>query len=435
MSKRLINLKMFGCGAILIPSIVLGSAGTLWAQAAGFPQSARESRYDRTKAVPENHSRAAQEADSLVSLSADKIVALLVDEPGLFLQCKRLLVRNAFAQGRVIGPDDLTDDAVFRLVREDQNIRILFTREIEDRFYVRAKPTREELERDWEQKRVRVPDQAELQLEGSTNLKNATNEEQAYWLRHERDLDRSIPIPKLNQNAPMVPAPVPATPDEATRDLIAKSLDNSDTTSSGPLFGPAAEQSALLMRSSLGGGGGGGFGGDEEHSALGQGGGANDSAPSVDLLGPPGGVDPLESETDATLGSGRDLFGSNAGATAGLDASQSSASYARSRAYLLQGKEKQPTLRHRANPYADVPALYDLYAQYSRRTPKLDRFGIDIFQNGTGNLDMLPMDLPVGPDYVLGPGDGLTINLFGGISQRLRRVVDREGRVVLPEVG
>ena len=45
------------------------------------------------------------------------------------------------------------------------------------------------------------------------------------------------------------------------------------------------------------------------------------------------------------------------------------------------------------------------------------------------------MDLPVGPDYVLGPGDGLSIELWGGVSQRLQRTVDREGRVALPEVG
>ncbi len=45
------------------------------------------------------------------------------------------------------------------------------------------------------------------------------------------------------------------------------------------------------------------------------------------------------------------------------------------------------------------------------------------------------MDLPVGLDYVIGPGDGLSINLSGGVSERLRRVVDREGRVALPESG
>jgi protein involved in polysaccharide export with SLBB domain len=45
------------------------------------------------------------------------------------------------------------------------------------------------------------------------------------------------------------------------------------------------------------------------------------------------------------------------------------------------------------------------------------------------------MDLPVGPSYIVGPGDSLSIDLWGGISQRLLRTVDREGRVVLPEAG
>src|SRR5258707_13976828 len=45
------------------------------------------------------------------------------------------------------------------------------------------------------------------------------------------------------------------------------------------------------------------------------------------------------------------------------------------------------------------------------------------------------MDLPVNSDYVIGPGDGLEIDLWGGVSQRLFRVVDREGRVSLPEAG
>jgi protein involved in polysaccharide export with SLBB domain len=45
------------------------------------------------------------------------------------------------------------------------------------------------------------------------------------------------------------------------------------------------------------------------------------------------------------------------------------------------------------------------------------------------------MDLPVGPDYVVGPGDSLTIDLWGGVSTRLMRIVDRQGRVALPEAG
>jgi protein involved in polysaccharide export with SLBB domain len=90
---------------------------------------------------------------------------------------------------------------------------------------------------------------------------------------------------------------------------------------------------------------------------------------------------------------------------------------------------------HKRNPYADVPALYDRYVQAASRERDPERFGLEIFRNGTRQPDVLPMDLPVGPDYVVGPGDGLAIDLWGGVSQRLVRVVDREGRIALPESG
>ena len=79
------------------------------------------------------YSRAEQEADSLVSLSPDKIVSLLTTEPGLLLECKKLLVKTAYGQGRVLSAADLTDEAVLRLVRQDQQTRVLLTQEILDR--------------------------------------------------------------------------------------------------------------------------------------------------------------------------------------------------------------------------------------------------------------------------------------------------------------
>ncbi|HWT64535.1 MAG TPA: SLBB domain-containing protein, partial [Terracidiphilus sp.] len=39
------------------------------------------------------------------------------------------------------------------------------------------------------------------------------------------------------------------------------------------------------------------------------------------------------------------------------------------------------------------------------------------------------------PNYVIGPGDQLNITLWGGVSQTNLRIVDREGRVSLPEAG
>lgn len=97
--------------------------------------------------------------------------------------------------------------------------------------------------------------------------------------------------------------------------------------------------------------------------------------------------------------------------------------------------DNQPPTTDRPNPYPGLPALQDLYRQIQNQKGSLQRFGGDIFQNGTGNLESLPMDLPAGPDYILGPGDGLKINTWGSVSQHLTRTVDRQGTVSLPETG
>src|SRR5208282_3046828 len=96
---------------------------------------------------------------------------------------------------------------------------------------------------------------------------------------------------------------------------------------------------------------------------------------------------------------------------------------------------EQVRMVRRPNPYADVPSLYDLYVQAGGSNRPPERFGLDVFRKGTTNPDYIPMDLPVGPSYVVGPGDSLSIDLWGGVSQRLLRTVDREGRVNLPEAG
>jgi protein involved in polysaccharide export with SLBB domain len=99
--------------------------------------------------------------------------------------------------------------------------------------------------------------------------------------------------------------------------------------------------------------------------------------------------------------------------------------------------EEQPSevLRRRPIPYRDLPSLIELYSQVVPSGNKLRRFGSDIFRFGTGNVNQLPMDLPAGPDYVLGPGDSVVVNLWGVQSSRLERMVDRQGQIALPEAG
>src|SRR5246127_3664229 len=76
-----------------------------------------------------------------------------------------------------------------------------------------------------------------------------------------------------------------------------------------------------------------------------------------------------------------------------------------------------------------------MYIQAVPRPAVPRRFGSEVFQNGIRDSRVIPMDLPAGPDYVVGPGDGLSIDLWGGVTRRFYRTVDREGRVSLPEVG
>lgn len=85
------------------------------------------------------------------------------------------------------------------------------------------------------------------------------------------------------------------------------------------------------------------------------------------------------------------------------------------------------------NPYSDVPSLYDMYVQAAAWQRPAERFGLDVFRNTVNQPDIIPMDLPVGPDYVVGPGDSLAIDLWGSVSQRMVRLVDRQGRVALPD--
>lgn len=94
-----------------------------------------------------------------------------------------------------------------------------------------------------------------------------------------------------------------------------------------------------------------------------------------------------------------------------------------------------PQVERRLSPYTDMPSLSDLYAQFPSRKTKLSRFGSGAFLVGTGNANQLPMDLPAGSDYVLGPGDALAVNLWGSLQNRLTGEIDRQGHIALPEVG
>ena len=396
----------------------------------------------------ERQGRESQEAraeESLVSLSADTLSEILRHEPGLLLQVKKMLVRKAYEQGRLLDPEDLTDDTLYRLLRDDNSIRILATQEVEKRGYVRAKPTRREL------------DQEKIERVEGTKVASANEppqtQEEKYWAEHEElpsRQDATVPGQPSQQPAAAPGAPATPIPPDIQRQLNMAGVSPQDLNSyrnsgslreqnpydtqqdSGSL--PRISPDALpgLLSTSMGGDSAQRLGSDDSGSLSG-------SIPSSLTSGLSlGGGDLSQLAALSALSSG-----AQSGGGSSLSVDQNNANNPQMARLDTRYRpmptaipeDDHPVIRHRPNPYADIPSLYDLYAQVSKHSPVLTRFGANIFENGTGNFDELPMDMPVGPDYVLGPGDRVSIELWGSVSQHLQRVVDRSGRLALPEAG
>jgi protein involved in polysaccharide export with SLBB domain len=100
-----------------------------------------------------------------------------------------------------------------------------------------------------------------------------------------------------------------------------------------------------------------------------------------------------------------------------------------------------PKVLRQPTPY-NLQSMRDLYTQIPEQTASLKRFGSEVFVNrnmsamarGGAGRDT-PLDVPLGPDYVVGSGDTLTINMWGGMTQSFSRAVDRDGRIMLPDAG
>ena len=419
------HFQLWRRSGLLVLSFVL-------AQAAGtVPVKAQNPNYNRTRASAEK-SRAEMEAEQIVSLSAEKIIEILRNETGLLLQVKKMLVRKAYEQGRILEPADLTDDALFRLLREDENIRILATQEIEARYYVRAKPTQAELDREMELAARRGAMTAG-EASSAEQKPAGANQEDVYWAIHARDSGKYTS--PAQQPATPTPPPQTPAPQIPARQLNRASLQNQGFQDRDFYDGLGIDPSRSMQRINP----------DQLSGLLSVGSPASlpssiGSSARGDLASGMG----QSQMSNPDLGALQQLLEPQSMGS-GIVNSDLPPQVLRQQARLKDRRrntpsssdldQDRPLIRRQPNPYADVPSLYDLYAQVSKRPAVLERFGMDVFRNDNGNLDDLPMDLPAGPDYVLGPGDGLNINLWGGVTQRLQRVVDREGRVALPEVG
>jgi polysaccharide biosynthesis/export protein len=415
-------------------AVLLAICFALLAGRYGIAQQGESNQTDdyafRTRAIDQADSRAEKEAEQLVSLPPEKIILLLQQEPGLFLEVKKLLVRKAYAQGRVLDPKELTDEAIFDQIQTDQETRALITQQIVDRGYVRAKPTREELVKEYaEQQRLDAENQRRQYATAYNEGPGLTPSQPYGPYSGVRQPNQPLYGPPSQQNGQPA-APSNQINSDQRRQLLQASLQNSGSQEADglPLDSIMAGQQQLTPEQM-----------QQLSSHLPQGLSSADLGKLASTIGANGAAP----KSEAPAQSQEDAYFHPSPSSAQQQSPEAMASLGRNSPFSTttqppmyrERPPEQPRLLHRSNPYADVPSLYDLYSQYSRQPAQLQRFGTDIFENGTGNFDQLPMDLPAGPDYVLGPGDGMNIDLWGSVSQRLHRVVDREGRLSLPEIG
>jgi protein involved in polysaccharide export with SLBB domain len=89
---------------------------------------------------------------------------------------------------------------------------------------------------------------------------------------------------------------------------------------------------------------------------------------------------------------------------------------------------------------SEVPAgSQDLRTEFQQMVEattgrRLPIFGASLF-SGVPSTFAPVTDVPVSPNYVLGPGDAINIQVAGQINQQLRYTVDREGAISIPGVG
>jgi protein involved in polysaccharide export with SLBB domain len=397
---------------------------------------------------------------SRVAASGAQIRAVLASNPGLLVELKRWIAQDAASHGQIVRDVDLMDDSIFDRLETDIRFRSVATSLLQKYGYL-VPDINPESQAGKEQALLiqeRTKWMAQAQEE---ELAQARTRQQAHQATQnaaycgprlpetcppsQTGAPQGFPDQTTPENAPVPNAPWPPSGPNgsSSREIRMTQIAQPDQDATDVFFPTSANMLAgsgtypRNMSISMN---------NTQRALSGDDTGSDTNPMTAMLSGLGGSPDSLN-----TLGS-RSFDSSNMGAGALLQSGalssglsgptqSSNAPYSyrteteRLRRFTAPGAIQPVELVRKANPYVDVPSLYDMYVQATPRPTMPKRFGAQIFEDGTRDVDVIPMDLPAGPDYVLGPGDGLSINLWGSVSQRLTRTVDREGRIALPEVG
>jgi polysaccharide biosynthesis/export protein len=385
---------------VVIPRSLLFFAITVGGLCLGQMALAQKAAVGPTNII--SSSELAKDNLDRVAASESQIIAVLNANPGLFVELKRWVAKDAADRGQVLKDSDLTDAAILSRLANDVRFRAAATRLLQGYGYLLPKVNPDsEVGREQaalEQERIRelvTAEQARAQQAQQNQLTKCdsssgpsdpnckpnqrqpqkairANSPNPAELPKDRDFDQLLTNP--------VPQPVPGN-----GSLLRTSANPLEGAGAAGVQGASAGDLALLPIS-------------YDRTAL----------PDAD---PP----PQPSPATAAPAAGTMRRGSSEGES------------------LIE--TSTPSVDRHWSPYSDIPSVYDMFVHAAPSSASMERFGEEVFENPPASAGTIPIDFPASPDYVLGPGDGLTIDLWGGVSQRLVRTVDHEGRVELPEIG
>src|SRR5690348_6213074 len=396
----------------------------------------------------------ARENLDYVAASAPDIEKVLEEQPGLLVELQHWVARDAADHGQMVDEQQMSKDGIYQRLDTDLKFRAVATRMLQSYGYLtpevnpNSKMGREQqLQLAAEQKRIeQMPTQPAAPAYTPPGQTYPVYQQVPPGSQQKQVLPQNQQMPDLQQWGPILNSPQsqPGLNNPNDQHLNMRQVNQTLDLQSDPrTVGTASTAGTTLPlgsldeldtegRSSLGEFDG--LGGMNAMTGYGQ-----------DLNGFSASYAPLSTiqpgGSFGRLGAGQGLGGPpTMGASGSMERTPPrllrSSPYYQQTGQTYQQEAPRPQILHRANPYSDIPSLYDLYEQVSPHSPKLQRFGLDVFENAPAEeTGELPMDLPAGPNYVVGPGDGLTVNTWGGVSSRVYRVVDREGRVTLPEIG
>jgi len=399
-------VRKFAC--IIVFNLLIVSAGA-------FAQE-KENRAEKGSTQA---SELAKDNLDRVAASESQIAAVLKGNPGLLVELKRWMAKDASDRGQLIQDEDLDDAAVFARLAREQKFRATATRILQRYGYLLPK-LNPESEAGREQDALmqeRVRQRAAAEQASLTRLSQPEQQKNPLRVNCDPAADRDDPNCEKPAKTTEGEKETDSNRADLLRDRDVDQLSGNRTTDFGAV-NPAQPRPGAnpLMGGNIA---------DLYQQAGGQ--------ADLGSLPMPGYRPPATDLATTTGTNGAQLEKPSPGTANRTDRAET-----RIRGSFETESADMPgpsaTPRH-WSPYSDIPSVYDMFVHAVVPAAKVERFGEEIFRNVPKASGALPIDLPASSDYVVGPGDGLTINLWGGVSQRLERTVDREGRISLPEIG